>query len=124
MIQIQILEDESYIKYADFDNSEVWLLNRTNNDELDSRIVNIAEVTESLLPSSMKFPQLLTHIYEKYPGVTNYDSEGNFIDYEPGFDYEIISSNKENFAVMTYVCDKEKIHNPLLISYGTESSKE
>ena len=121
MVKVQILEDESYIKYADFDNSEVWLLNRTNNDELDPRIVNIAEVTESLLPSSIKFPQLLTHIYEKHPGITTYDPEGKVIDYEPDFDYEIISSNKENFTAMIYVCDKEKIHNPLLINYGTES---
>lgn len=52
MINVQILEDESYIKYADFDNSEVWLLNKTTDDELDSRIINIPEVTESLLPSS------------------------------------------------------------------------
>lgn len=120
MINVQILEDESYIKYADFDNSEVWLLNKTTEDELDPRIVNVPEVTESLLPSSIKFPQLLTHIYEKHPGVTNTDSEGNFIDYTPDFDYEVISSNVENFSTVVYVCDKEKIHDPLLINYGTE----
>lgn len=123
MLNVQILEDESYIEYADFDNSEVWLLNKTTNDELDPRIINVSEVTESLLPSSMKFPKLLTYIYEKHPGVTNYDSEGNFIDYEPDFDYEVISSNAENFSTVVYVCDKEKIHNPLLINYGTESEE-
>lgn len=109
MTKIQVVENENLLQYADFVNCEVWLLNRTNNDELDPRIVNIAEVTESLLPSSIKFPQLLTHIYEKHPGITTYDPEGKVIDYEPGFDYEILTNNKENFSIHAYVCDKEKI---------------
>ena len=123
MVKVQIIEDESYIEYADFDNSEVWLLNRRNNDELDPRIVNIAEVTESLLPSSMKFPQLLTHIYEKHPGITTYDSEGKVIDYEPDFDYEILTDDMENYAIHSYVCDTAKIKVVQLINYGTESEE-
>ena len=46
---------------------------------------------------------------KKHPGVTSTDSEGNFIDYTPDFDYEVISSNAENFYTIVYVCDKEKI---------------
>lgn len=63
------------------------------------------------------YPQI---IKEKHPDVTNADSEGNFIAFEPDFDYEVISSNAENFSTIVYVCDKEKIHDPLLINYGTE----
>lgn len=109
MVKVQIIEDESYIKYADFDNSEVWLLNRTNNDELDPRIVNIAEVTESLLPSSIKFPKLLTHIYEKHPVEQELDGEGNIIKVTIPFDYEVVTDNMENYAIHSYVCDTSKI---------------
>lgn len=52
---------------------------------------------------------MLTHIYEKHPGITTHDSEGKVIDYEPGFDYEILTDNKENYAIHTYVCDADKI---------------
>lgn len=91
---IQILENENFIKYADF-SKEVWLLNRTNSEQLDERIINISEITESLLPTSMKLPKLMTEILEKH---------GN-----PFPEYEVITNNKSNYELRTYVCDENCI---------------
>lgn len=124
MTKIQILENEKFIEYADFDNAEVWLLNRSSDEELDERIINISELTESMLPDSHKFPQLLTYIYERHPDITETDEEGNVMIVEPSFDYEILSDNIENFAIHSYTCDIQKIRNPLLINYGTESESK
>ena len=33
---------------------------------------------------------------------------GELVNVEPGFDYEILTNNKENFSIHSYVCDKEK----------------
>lgn len=124
MTKIQILENEKFIEYADFDNAEIWLLNRSSDEELDERIINIQELTESMLPDSHKFPQLLTYIYERHPDITETDEEGNVMIVEPSFDYEILSDNIENFAIHSYTCDIKKIRNPLLINYGTESESK
>jgi hypothetical protein len=64
MTKVQILENESFIEKADFENYEVWLLNETSEKEIDERIINIQELTESLKPSALKLPRLLTLIYE------------------------------------------------------------
>lgn len=108
MTKIQILENESFIQYADFENCEVWLLNRTNEEELDERIVNIAEITESLESSATKFPMLLTEIYKKYP---TYEEVKNnvIVKAEATFDYEILSDTIENYSIHSYVCDTGKI---------------
>ena len=108
-MKIQILENENFIKNADFENCEVWLLNRTNEEELDERIINISELTESLEPSALKLPRLLTAIYEKYPTIESFNEDGELINVEPGFDYEILTDNKENYAIHTYICDVDKI---------------
>ena len=99
-MKVQILENESFINNANFENCEVWLLNRTNSEELDERVINISEITESMLPTCIKFPKLFTEISSKY-----------FInDIIPNdFDYEVITDNRENFAIHNYVCDENKI---------------
>lgn len=99
-MKIQILENESFIKNADFENCEVWLLNRTDEKELNENIINISEITESLEPSVIKFPQLFTEISNKYfpEGVIPND-----------FEYEIITDSSEKYMVHSYVCDVEKI---------------
>ena len=94
MTKVQIVENENLLQYADFDNCEVWLLNRTNDTPLTDDVINIPEVTESLLDSATKFPRLLTEIYEKH---------GTDID------YEVITDDAEHFAVHAYTCDYEKI---------------
>lgn len=94
MTKVQIVENENLLQYADFDNCEVWLLNRTNDTPLADDVINIPEVTESLLDSATKFPRLLTEVYEKH---------GTDID------YEVITDDAEHFAVHAYTCDYEKI---------------
>lgn len=109
MTQIQVLENETFIRKADFDNCEVWLLNRTNEEDLDERIINIPEITESFEPSSLKFPKLLTEIYNAHPVKECFDDEGNIIDAYTTFDYEILTDDMENYAIHSYVCDTAKI---------------
>lgn len=102
MTKVQIVENEDLLQYADFDNCEVWLLNRTNNTPLPDDVINIPEVTESLLDSATKFPKLLTEIYEKH---------GTDID------YEVITDDAEHFAVHAYTCDYEKIKVTNLLKF-------
>lgn len=102
MIKVQIVENEDLLTYADFDNCEVWLLNRTNDTPLTDDVINIPEVTESLLNSATKFPRLLTEIYEKH---------GTDID------YEVITDDAEHFAVHAYTCDYEKIKVTNLLKF-------
>ena len=109
MTIIQVVENENLLQYADFENYEVWLLNRTTDNEIDERIINIPELTESLGPSVLKLPRLLTSIYEKYPPIESFNEDGELVNIEPGFDYEILTDNKENYAIHTYVCDADKI---------------
>ena len=99
-MKVQIIENESLAKYADFENCDVWLLNRTSNEELDERIVNIPEVTESFNSSAIKFPLLLSEISNKY------FPDGIWAD---DFSYEVITFNKQNYFVTVCVCDEECI---------------
>lgn len=109
MVKIQIIETEELLQYADFDDCEIWLLNRTTSDPLDLRVINEKELTESALPSSMKFPQLLGFIWDKYPNKEVLNEEGEITGSEITFSYEIITQNKDNFLVKSYVCSEECI---------------
>lgn len=90
---IQILENEKFIPFADFD-KDVWLLNRTTTEPIDNRVINISEITESLLPTATKLPNLLTEILIKYGNLDN---------------YEVLTDNIENYAIKNYVCEVHKI---------------
>lgn len=114
MTKVQIVENENLLQYADFNNCEVWLLNRTNDTPLTDDVINIPEVTESLLDSATKFPKLLTEIYEKH---------------DMDFDYEVITDDAEHFAVHAYTCDYEKIkvtnfQKAEVVTENTESQAE
>ena len=41
-------------------------------------------------------------------------------EFTESFEYEVYTDNKDKYYIKVYVCDKEKIHDPLLINYGTE----
>ena len=111
MIKVQIIENEDLLKYADFDTCEIWLLNRTTSNQLDSRVINEKELTESALPSNMKFPQLLGLIWERHPNKeSEIEQDGVIIPIsEMTFSYEIITKNKDNFLIQSYVCSEECI---------------
>lgn len=97
-MNVQIIENENFIKYADFDNCEVWLLNRTTELPLDERVINVAEVTESLLPNTHKLPKLMTYIAEAH---TN-----ELLTYES---YKVITDNEESYVIRAYICDERCI---------------
>lgn len=111
MIKVQIIENEELLEYADFETCEVWLLNRTTSNPLDSRVINETELTESALPSSMKFPQLLGFIWERHPNKeSEVEQDGVIVPVsEMSFTYEIVTKNKDNFLVKSYVCSEECI---------------
>ena len=109
MTKIQIVETEELLQYADFDSCEVRLLHRMSNNELDARVINEPELTESPLPSSMKLPQLLSMIWERHPNEDVKDGDGNVIDSAMSFSYEILTRSKDNFLVQSYVCAEECI---------------
>ena len=67
---------------------------------MNKNIINISEITESLEPSAVKFPQLFTEISDRYflAGVIPND-----------FEYEIITNSVEKYAIHSYVCDVRNI---------------
>ena len=91
-MEIQIVETESELQFCNFE-KKVFLLNRTTESSLDARVINIQEITESPLPSSHKFPLLMTEILKKYPD----------------FDYEVITQNPDNFSVTNIIYDRKII---------------
>lgn len=133
MIKVQIIEDEGLQCEADFENAEVWLLSLTRPDmETDRRLVVVKEIAESEQPPSYKLPLLMSEIYQRHPPTivkqmqrlpvisdagtpvmdecgmpVMQDVETDFP--EPSFSYEVITRNKENFAVHAYVCDEDCI---------------
>ena len=109
MKKIQIVESEELLQYADFDRCEVWLLNRISREELDARVINVPELSESPLPSSMKLPQLLSILWERYPNRELTNEQGEIIESVMTFSYEVLTKDKENFAVKSYVCQEECI---------------
>ena len=84
MKKIQIIEDETLLENADFENCEVWLLNKVTDTDLDERVVNISELTESLLPCNHKFPQLFTYICERNPNIPVYEYKTEMVLNEDG----------------------------------------
>lgn len=68
-MKIQIIEDEGFAKYADYDNHEVFLLNRTEMYPLDERVINVPEITEGFAPVNEKFNTLLSEIYNRHGDV-------------------------------------------------------
>ena len=104
------LENEDFIQYADFNNSVVYLLNKTRDDMQypDELIIN--EVSEDLLSTSaMKLPAMLSYANQHY--LENYsktaeDCETIFT--EP-FEYEVLTDNKSKYFIQVCVCDEANI---------------
>ena len=133
MTKVQIIESEKLEKYADLENCEVWLLNRETGKSLDSRLINISELTESAMPSTHKLPQLMTEIFNRHPnedvygdveildmnedGTPKLDENGQRVKHienmvigsQMTFTYEVLTQKKQNFEIKAYVCDEESI---------------
>lgn len=104
------LENEDFIQYADFNNSVVYLLNKTkdNVEYPDGLIIN--EVSEDLLSTSaMKLPAMMSyanqHYLENYSKTTK-DGEITFT--EP-FEYEVYTDDKDKYYFRACVCDEASI---------------
>ena len=138
MYKVQIIEDESLLKYADFSNCRVWLLNRTTDKPLDPRVIDHTEITQSLSSNAEKFPLLFTKISDSYPPVTkdvevkepvfNEDGSMQVNDLgepkyitkvvqtvEPGFTYEVYTNDKSKYYIQVCVCDESAIKSYELV---------
>lgn len=98
---VQILENEKFLPFADFEKNEIWLLNRTLTGYLDLRIINIPEITESSISIAEKLPKVLTKILEKHGKL----------------DYQIVTDNPENYKIYSYICEYDKFNIKELITY-------
>lgn len=97
---ITIIQDDSLIPFADLEKDDVWILSRTTSAEIDSRIHDEEEITQSLLPDVNKFPLLFSAICESIT------SDGIL---PADFDYRLICHDREKFKISFYVCDEDKI---------------
>ena len=98
---VKIIENERFVQFVNLNNEKVWLLNRSCDCYLDSRIVNIPEITESTLPSVEKLPKLLTEILT---------TEGIL-------DYQIITDDPKKYQIHTYVCEFSRFNIKELPNY-------
>ena len=113
------LENEDFIQYADFNNSVVYLLNKTkdNVEYPDKLIVN--EVSEDLISSSaMKLPAMMSYANEHY--LENYSVTTKVINKETNeeqeqteftepFEYEVYTDDKDKYYIQVCVCDEASI---------------
>ena len=113
------LENEDFIQYADFNNSIVYLLNKTkdNIEYPDELIIN--EVSEDLLSTSaMKLPAMMSYANKHYlencsvtTTVINKETneEQEQTEFTEPFEYEIYTDNKDKYYIRACVCDESAI---------------
>lgn len=113
------LENEDFIQYADFNNSIVYLLNKTkNNVEYPDELI-INEISEDLLSTSaMKLPAMMSyankHYLENYSVTTTVinketNEEQEQTEFTEPFEYEIYTDNKDKYYIQVCVCDENAI---------------
>lgn len=113
------LENEDFIQYADFNNSVVYLLNKTkDNVEYPAELI-VNEVSEDLISSSaMKLPAMMSYANEHY--LENYSVTTKVINKETNeeqeqteftepFEYEVYTDNKDKYYIKVCVCDEASI---------------
>lgn len=113
------LENEDFIQYADFNNSIVYLLNKTkNNVEYPDELI-INEISEDLTSNSaMKLPAMMSyankHYLENYSVTTTVinketNEEQEQTEFTEPFEYEIYTDNKDKYYIQVCVCDENAI---------------
>lgn len=104
------LENEDFIQYADFNNSVVYLLNKTKDNVEYPKELIVNEVSEDLTSTSaMKLPAMMSYANEHY--LENYSKtteDGGTIFTEP-FEYEVYTDNKDKYYIQVCVCDEANI---------------
>lgn len=124
-MKYQFIENENFAKNADFENCQVYLMNKTlDNYEYPEKLI-VNEVSQSFEPDTIKFPKMLTYANEHY--LNNYSSEETKTDkigneytetvFSEPFEYEIITDDESKYTFTAYVCDK----NNITISPGSDT---
>ena len=113
------LENEDFIQCADFNNSIVYLLNKTRDDieYPDELIIN--EISEDLTSTSaMKLPAMMSYANEHYLencSVTTTvisketNEEQEHTEFTEPFEYEVYTDDKDKYYVQVCVCDEDSI---------------
>lgn len=112
------LENEDFIQYADFNNSIVYLLNKTkdNVEYPDELIIN--EISEDLTSTSaMKLPAMMSYAnrhLENYSVTTTVinketNEKQEQTEFTEPFEYEVYTDNKDKYYIQVCVCDENAI---------------
>lgn len=127
------LENEDFIQYADFNNSIVYLLNKTkdNVEYPDELIIN--EISEDLTSTSaMKLPAMMSyankHYLENYSVTTmvmneKTNEEQEQTEFTEPFEYEIYTDDKDKYYIQVCVCDEASIKTISDDKVETENTK-
>lgn len=101
------LENEDFIQYADFNNSVVYLLNKTkDNVEYPAELI-VNEVSEDLLSTSaMKLPAMMSYANQHYLENYSKTAEDGEIILTELFEYEVYTDNKSKYYIQACVCDE------------------
>ena len=104
------LENEDFIQYADFNNSVVYLLNKTkDNVEYPAELI-INEISEDLTSTSaMKLPAMMSYANEHYLENCSKTTEDGEITFTEPFEYEVYTDNKDKYYIQVCVCDETSI---------------
>ena len=104
------LENEDFIQYADFNNSVVYLLNKTKDNVEYPKELIINEISEDLTSTSaMKLPAMMSYANEHYLGNCSKTAEDGEITFTEPFEYEIYTDNKDKYYIRACVCDEASI---------------
>ena len=90
MKRILIVDDPKLLTPENVKNyAEVYTLFQTDIKEVEGiPIIDIPEITESPLPNSEKFKELISEINRRH-----------------SFEYKVLTNDKEQYAVKNFICD-------------------
>lgn len=104
------LENEDFIQYADFNNSVVYLLNKTKDNAEYPKELIINEISEDLLSTSaMKLPAMMNYANQHYLANCSKTAEDGGIAFTEPFEYEVLTDNKSKYYIQVCVCDEASI---------------
>ena len=113
------LENEDFIQYADFNNSVVYLLNKTKDNVEYPKELIINEISEDLTSTSaMKLPAMMSYANEHYlencsvtTMVINKETneEQEQTEFTEPFEYEVYTDDKDKYYIRACVCDEANI---------------
>ena len=104
------LENEDFIQYADFNNSVVYLLNKTKDNVEYPKELIINEISEDLTSTSaMKLPAMMSYANQHYLENYSKTAEDGEITFTEPFEYEVYTDNKDKYYIRACVCDEANI---------------